>query len=266
MSAPPQKRKFGKSDDEDDEFPHKRPRQTTSMEIDDNERSTSSDENSMTPEDEENSNSAVKTSQYDSVFWFEKDSKWIAQLTHRKKAYYIGSFNSEEEAAIAVNEKCQEMNMPLKNPDVKMPATTQGKQTSQYSGVSWDKREQKWLARFTYKGKPHFVGYFHNEIEAARAINGRCQYLNIPLKNKNVPPVSPPSVAGYKQVATFVSGKPSKFKNVYWEQESKTWHAKLVHQGNSLNLGNFRSEIDAAISVNHKCEQLGSNTILLHRM
>jgi AP2 domain len=41
--------------------------------------------------------------------------------------------------------------------------------SSQYKGVSWNKRKSKWRVMFNCHGKAYFVGYFLNEIEAAIA-------------------------------------------------------------------------------------------------
>jgi len=35
--------------------------------------------------------------------------------------------------------------------------------------VFWDRNTQKWAAKFVANGKRTFVGYFENELEAARA-------------------------------------------------------------------------------------------------
>jgi hypothetical protein len=47
-----------------------------------------------------------------------KIKKWVASIKHNVQRYYLGSFEIEEDAAKAVNFKCQELNIPLKNPGV----------------------------------------------------------------------------------------------------------------------------------------------------
>jgi hypothetical protein len=42
-------------------------------------------------------------------------------------------------------------------------------QSSKYKGVSLNKRKMKWIARIRYDGKHKFIGYFDDEIEAAKA-------------------------------------------------------------------------------------------------
>lgn len=43
--------------------------------------------------------------------------------------------------------------------------------SSQFRGVTWDRRGLKWLAQICYKGKKKFVGYFPDELSAARAFD-----------------------------------------------------------------------------------------------
>lgn len=52
---------------------------------------------------------------------------------------------------------------------------------SKYRGVGWSKQTQKWAARIKISGKDKYVGFFHDEAEAARAYDralirrdGRC--------------------------------------------------------------------------------------------
>ncbi len=63
--------------------------------------------------------------------------------------------------------------------------------TSKYKGVIWCKRDKKWIARFENKGKRCNVGYFDNEIDAAKAydlksieVHGEFAKLNLALENK----------------------------------------------------------------------------------
>ena len=41
--------------------------------------------------------------------------------------------------------------------------------SSRYMGVCWKKREKKWLAQIAKDGKRYYLGYFHSELNAARA-------------------------------------------------------------------------------------------------
>lgn len=57
--------------------------------------------------------------------------------------------------------------------------------SSRFKGVSWYTRHQKWRVAFNWNGKTIFIGYFDDEIEAAKAYNaailpraGQFAYLN----------------------------------------------------------------------------------------
>jgi hypothetical protein len=49
------------------------------------------------------------------VTFDKKISKYIAAFTHEQKRYYCGCFSNELEAAQAVNWKCLELDIPVKN-------------------------------------------------------------------------------------------------------------------------------------------------------
>ena len=60
-------------------------------------------------------------------------------------------------------------------------------QSSKYKGVSFNKRKKKWIAQIRYNSKHKFIGYFDNEIEAAKAYDkaakihhGEFAVLNFP--------------------------------------------------------------------------------------
>jgi hypothetical protein len=45
-----------------------------------------------------------------------KQCQYIGQLRHNEKIYYCGTFSNKLETAQAVNWKCVQLNIPLKNP------------------------------------------------------------------------------------------------------------------------------------------------------
>ena len=55
------------------------------------------------------------------VSFDKRASKYRAQITHNQQNYYCGNFLNELEAAQAVNAKCVELDIPLKNPEVGLP-------------------------------------------------------------------------------------------------------------------------------------------------
>jgi hypothetical protein len=52
------------------------------------------------------------------VYWDKQNKKWKASLLHNNKRIYIGCFKNEKNAVKAVNWKCKELKIPIKNPEV----------------------------------------------------------------------------------------------------------------------------------------------------
>jgi hypothetical protein len=64
---------------------------------------------------------------------------------------------------------------------------SKSKTSSRYRGVTFDKHAGKWIARIKYQGKTIWLGYFDNEIDAAKAYDaaakkyyGEFAMLNFP--------------------------------------------------------------------------------------
>ena len=51
------------------------------------------------------------------------------------------------------------------------------KKSSNYKGVSWEEYRKRWLARIWNNNKRNFIGYFKDEIEAAKAYNKKAEEL-----------------------------------------------------------------------------------------
>lgn len=49
--------------------------------------------------------------------------------------------------------------------------------SSKFRGVSWIKREKKWLAQLSYMGKQLHLGYFDDEVAAAKQFNLKAKQL-----------------------------------------------------------------------------------------
>lgn len=49
--------------------------------------------------------------------------------------------------------------------------------SSRFKGVRWYPRNKKWNARITHEGKPRHLGYFENEIDAAKAYDAAARRL-----------------------------------------------------------------------------------------
>lgn len=59
--------------------------------------------------------------------------------------------------------------------------------SSRYRGVCWDKRASKWMAKVQAEGKTHFLGYFGDEQEAAKAAEaGRATLLPYSIETEAI--------------------------------------------------------------------------------
>jgi hypothetical protein len=52
-----------------------------------------------------------------------------------------------------------------------LKSSKEHKRTSRYRGVNWDKRYNAWRARIGVQGVTKCLGYFSDELEAAKAYN-----------------------------------------------------------------------------------------------
>jgi hypothetical protein len=114
---------------------------------------------------------------------FDKNTKrWVARIRVKslEERKFIGSFENEWLAALAYNNKALE----LFGENAKLNILTDEHQkeklqnvpkanvkSSWYRGVSLNKRDMKWCAAVHWDGKRRHIGYYSNEIDAAKAYN-----------------------------------------------------------------------------------------------
>ena len=134
-----------------------------------------------------------KTSIYTGVCYLstgKKINRWLAQISHLTKCYYLGCFATQEEAALAYDEKALELfgkEAKLNFPDLSLEEMIQKRRMltleqrkagrsdsstfSAYLGVARvppeKKRAKPWTASISYKGKAYYLGLFVTEEEAA---------------------------------------------------------------------------------------------------
>ncbi|ASN71810.1 putative homing endonuclease [uncultured Caudovirales phage] len=123
------------------------------------------------------------TSKYKGVCWSKRDKRWLVSVQDSLRNIRIQRFcDSEDEAALVYNSIAKELygdecylNVIGKDNSAtetqhklsdKKPRTISRKK---YKGTSWLKRDKCWVAIILNDSKPITLGYFDNEIEAARA-------------------------------------------------------------------------------------------------
>jgi hypothetical protein len=91
--------------------------------------------------------------------------RWISTIDIEGKNAYLGSFDSEEEAACAYDVRAAALGKPVNFPkEGQAQAVKRG--SSKYRGVC--KRGMKWLASISIDGKKKTLGTFDSEEAAAR--------------------------------------------------------------------------------------------------
>lgn len=130
---------------------------------------------------------------YKGVSWDIKRRLWQVQIKINGKSFFLGGYQSEVEAAkqydrVALFEfkefACT--NFPASNyskSDLisikELLTKKKNKKTSEFIGVCWNSRREKWIVQSTTKGVKVFLGYFDDEISAAKAYNRYIQDNNI---------------------------------------------------------------------------------------
>jgi len=141
----------------------------------------------------------ASTSRFTGVSWFGSTKKWKAQANLGGKNTYLGSFNSEEEAARKYDEAVRPYGRLLNFPDstdgdsfssssssgASSSAQARGiparHGSSSYKGVSWNLAACKWLAQIRVHGKKMYLGNYDDEEEAAHQVDAHAAPLGRPL-------------------------------------------------------------------------------------
>lgn len=101
-------------------------------------------------------------SEFTGVCWSINEKKWKASIVVGKRQIHLGTFDLEIDAAKAYQKALGELNAGL-DLNVLYPKKIN---SSNYFGVSWDKQNRKWSAKYKQK----FLGYFNTELEAHEAV------------------------------------------------------------------------------------------------
>jgi len=132
-----------------------------------------------------------KTSQFRGVTRHRDGKKWCVRLCIKgEKAKYGGYFNNELDAGKRVNQICEELKIAPQNLTISAVPNEQyqkREKMSQYKGVYWHKRSEKWYTHLSMKGeKLRHGGVFTDELDAAKNVNQLCEEFGIPLKNHGI--------------------------------------------------------------------------------
>jgi len=100
-------------------------------------------------------------SQFKGVSWHKHSRKWMATIRIDGKHTHLGCFDDEEAAARAYDEAAAKRATSAVKGGVGC--------SSNFTGVSWDKRDTKWRVTINIDCRASSLGYFADEEAAARA-------------------------------------------------------------------------------------------------
>jgi hypothetical protein len=107
------------------------------------------------------------SSKYIGVDWCKSAKKWRARILINNESKCLGLFANEFEAYQSYIEALKEFKstgLVDKTISKNKPITT-----SRFIGVSWDNRDKKWISKMQVNGKRKTLGYYDDELEAAKA-------------------------------------------------------------------------------------------------
>lgn len=117
------------------------------------------------------------------------DVVWEASIKYNGITYYLGRYSTQEEAALVYNKKASELwgDFLLSNnvEDNVVPKRLNYKESSKYIGVN--KSSGKWVSRISYNGQRIYLGFYDEEVDAAKAYNVAATLLGKKSKLNNVP-------------------------------------------------------------------------------
>ena len=120
--------------------------------------------------------------------------------------------------------------------------------TSRFFGVYWDKRTRKWHATVWHGGKMHHIGYYDDEVDAARAVD---KWL---VANRRRP------------VNLDADGKPLEWQTTYASiyvgvhKHRGKWQAQIRVSGKREYRGTYRTQKEAALAYDRRARQVGKGT------
>lgn len=127
-----------------------------------------------------------KKSRFRGVFWHSRSKSWVASIMANGKASHLGYYDDEIEAALTYDDAARKLRGPLavvnfsekesllhkralKDTKSSRHSKKCPERTSIYRGVCWNKCNKSWKACMKIAGKNTHIGYFDDEVDAAKA-------------------------------------------------------------------------------------------------
>jgi hypothetical protein len=94
-------------------------------------------------------------SKYQGVSWDKSSNKWVASIRCDGKRHSLGRFEDEEKAARAYDRAARAHHGEKARLNFPTEGERGSRKSSQYQGVCWDKRNNKWKVRLNFDNKDH---------------------------------------------------------------------------------------------------------------
>jgi hypothetical protein len=141
---------------------------------------------------------------------------------------------------------------------------TNPKKISDYNGVSWCIRGNKWCARITKDNNTIFLGNYDTEIEAATIYNDYASYLNetqnVNYQLNNIDNYKPnPRNIPEENSKKKLENKSSNFTGVYFIKSKQIFEASIQYKKKTYKLGKSENDIECAKIYNEQALYFNNN-------
>ena len=226
--------------------------------------------------------SGAQTGNFKGASWVNDKNMWKSQIRNNHKNFHLGYFTDEIDAAKVYNDYILFLNenentnfllneipgyvtVPRNIPEENKRQITE-KQTSEYTGVSYDSKRKYYVAGIRLAGKTYNLGNNHQEVECAKLYNQQALFFNNTLNTKYIlndisnyitlPKDFRIDILNNKNDKT--NKKSSKFYGVSITT-TKKWAASYMLNRKKIHIGTFNTELQACQAYNQIVIELNKN-------
>ena len=226
--------------------------------------------------------SGAQTGNFKGASWVNDKNMWKSQIRNNHKNFHLGYFSDEIDAAKVYNDYASYLNqtentnfllneipgyvtVPRNIPEENKRQITE-KQTSEYTGVSYDSKRKYYVAGIRLAGKTYNLGNNHQEVECAKLYNQQALFFNNTLNTKYIlndisnyitlPKDFRIDILNNKNDKT--NKKSSKFYGVSITT-TKKWAASYMLNRKKIHIGTFNTELQACQAYNQIVIELNKN-------
>ena len=215
--------------------------------------------------------SGAQTGNFKGASWVNDKNMWKSQIRNNHKNFHLGYFSDEIDAAKVYNDYASYLNqtentnfllneipgyvtVPRNIPEENKRQITE-KQTSEYTGVSYDSKRKYYVAGIRLAGKTYNLGNNHQEVECAKLYNQQALFFNNTLNTKYI---LNDLNNGLNNKNDKTNTKSSKFYGVSITT-TKKWAASYMLNRKKIHIGTFNTELQACQAYNQIVIELNKN-------